>query len=51
MHREGAWRALVAPLLAPAGFVAFMVFRWRRTGEPRAWFSVQRRVWLESMDF
>src|SRR5207253_1167110 len=31
------WRALVAPLLAPAGLVAFFAFLWARTGRPDAW--------------
>ncbi|MFN2556594.1 MAG: mannosyltransferase family protein [Nitriliruptorales bacterium] len=51
IHSERSWQALVAPLLAPAGFAVFMVFLWRRTGEPTAWFFVQRRAWLESLDF
>ena len=41
--REGReWRALAAPLLAPAGIGAFFVFLWVNTGTPFAWFMAQR---------
>jgi hypothetical protein len=49
-HRR-EWRALVAPALAPAGFVAFMAFLWARTNEPLAWFEVQRGGWEEQFDW
>lgn len=39
------WRSLLAPLLAPAGVVAFFSFLWVRTGTPLAWFITQRRGW------
>lgn len=42
-HRE--WRALVAPLVAPAGFVAYFLFLWHHTGSPTAWFRVQTLGW------
>jgi hypothetical protein len=41
------WRALIAPLLAPAGFVAFQLFLLARTGEVDAWYRVQREAWFE----
>lgn len=44
-HRE--WRSLAAPLLAPAGFVAFHLMLWSVTGEPLTWFRLQREVWHE----
>lgn len=45
------WKSLVAPLLAPAGFVGFMVFlRWH-TDEDWAWFRVQREAWKEGTSF
>jgi hypothetical protein len=47
MVRQREWRALAAPLLAPAGFVIFQLFLWRRTGEADAWFHVQRHGWNE----
>lgn len=51
-----AWRSrrpgpLVAPLLAPLGYVGFMAFlRWH-TGESWAWFRVQREAWDEGTSF
>lgn len=45
------WRALVAPLLAPIGFVGFHVFLWQHTDEPDAWFRVQREAWGEGASF
>lgn len=47
-HRD--WRSLIAPLLAPLGFLAFMAFLWRRTGSWSAWFTVEKRVWHERVD-
>ncbi|MGH8990378.1 MAG: glycosyltransferase 87 family protein [Acidimicrobiia bacterium] len=48
-HRR-EWRALVAPLLAPVGFVAFQVFLWVRTGYVDAWFRNQRDGWEEQVN-
>lgn len=45
VHRRRELRALVAPLLAPAGLVAFFAFLWVRTGDPGAWFRVQHEAW------
>lgn len=45
------WRSLVAPLLAPIGFLGFHLFLWRHTGESRAWFRVQREAWGEGASF
>ncbi len=35
------WR----PLLAPLGFVAYMAYLWRHTGEPLAWRLTERGGW------
>jgi glycosyl transferase family 87 len=43
------WRALVAPVIAPLGFVAFQAFLWARTGEPDAWFRTQQEGWEERL--
>lgn len=51
IRREGDWRALVAPALAPAGALTFFLFLWSRTGEPLAWFTAQRVGWGERVDF
>ncbi len=45
-----ARRSLVAPLLAPAGIVAFGAFLWARTGTPLATFEAQRYGWGERTD-
>jgi len=37
--------ALVAPLLAPLGFVAYMAYLWRHTGTPSAWRLTERGGW------
>ncbi|MFZ4516240.1 MAG: hypothetical protein ACOYN3_08010 [Acidimicrobiia bacterium] len=42
---------LVAPLLAPLGFVAYMVFVRQRTGKVFAWFVTERDGWGERFDF
>lgn len=45
------WASLVAPVLAPVGFVGFMWFlRWH-TDEDWAWFRVQREAWKEGTSF
>lgn len=42
-------RALLAVVLAPLGFVAFMLFLWHHTGTLNAWFRTQREGWHESL--
>ncbi len=39
------WRALIAPVLAPVGVLAFFGFLWLRTGEAGVWFRVEREAW------
>lgn len=48
--RRGDARAVVAPLLAPLGFVAHLSYLWLRTGEPDAWLRIQRLGWGEQID-
>jgi hypothetical protein len=48
--RKRALPALVAPLLCPAGAVAFVLFLWRRTGTPLVWLKVERKGWGERID-
>jgi hypothetical protein len=43
------WRALIAPLLAPAGFVVFQLFLWARTGAVDAWYRTQHEGWEERL--
>ncbi len=44
------WRSLIAPVLAPIGFVAFQLYLYDRTGE-WAWFRVQTEAWDEGTSF
>jgi hypothetical protein len=46
-HRQ--WKALIAPLLAPLGFVAFQAFLWARTGDAGAWIRTQHEGWGERL--
>lgn len=46
-----AWRSLVAPLLAPIGFIAFQLILDRHAGQRGAWFRVQREAWGEGWSF
>src|SRR5581483_9046699 len=48
--RDREWRALVAPLLAPLGMLAFFGFLWWHTGEPLIWFRVESQGWGERID-
>jgi hypothetical protein len=49
LRREGwaAWRAILAPLLAPAGAVAVGIYLWSWVGTPFATYIAQRRAWGE----
>lgn len=45
------WRSLVAPLLAPLGFIGFMLWLDGHTGERGVWFRVQTEAWGEGTSF
>ena len=45
------WRSLVAPLLAPIGFIGFMLWIDAHTGERGVWFRVQTEAWGEGTSF
>jgi len=45
VRRDRKLGPLVAPLLAPLGFVAYMAYLWRHTGEPMAWRLTERDGW------
>ncbi|MDQ1493350.1 MAG: hypothetical protein QOJ23_5864 [Actinomycetota bacterium] len=49
--KDREWRAVVAPLLAPVGMVAFFVYLWWHTGETLIWFRVESQGWGERIDF
>lgn len=50
VHRRREWWALAAPLLAPLGMLGYFSYLWAHTGDPLAWFDVQRRGWGERTD-
>jgi hypothetical protein len=43
--RDRTWRSLVAPLLAPVGFAAYMLYLWAHTGHLNAWRLTERGGW------
>ena len=45
VRQRGEWRSLTAPLLAPAGLLAFFLYLWRHTGSFFEWFHAQRAGW------
>jgi hypothetical protein len=45
------WKSLLAPLLAPIGWISFQLFLAHQTGERDAWFRVQREAWEEGTSF
>lgn len=51
IRRRDEWKAVLAPLLAPLGFVAYMGWLAVVTGQPDIWFRVQREGWGEQLDF
>ncbi len=44
-------KPLIAPLLAPIGFILWLVFVWRRTGIVNGYFEIQNQVWMAKVDF
>ncbi len=51
IKQDRAWRSLIAPILAPIGFVSFHLFLWHRTGEQKVWFRTQGEAWDEGTSF
>ena len=45
------WKALLAPALAPLGFIFFQLWIDNHTGENRSWFRVQGEAWKEGASF
>lgn len=48
--RRRQWRALLAPLLAPAGLLAFFAYLDRHTGEAGAYLRTQRQGWEQKLE-
>jgi hypothetical protein len=51
IYKRRDWAALVAPLLAPVGFIGFQLFLAHHTDESWPWFRVQREAWREGTSF
>jgi hypothetical protein len=51
IKRDREWRALVAVLLAPLGWVGFQLWLGAHAGEWNVWFRVQREAWKEGTSF
>ncbi len=51
IYRRRDWWSIVAPLLAPTGFIAFQVWLSAHTGESAPWWRVQREAWREGTSF
>ncbi|HNJ98281.1 MAG TPA: glycosyltransferase family 39 protein [Ilumatobacteraceae bacterium] len=51
IHRRREWRALVAPILSPLGFLGFQWWLGHHTGERGVWFRVQTEAWGEGTSF
>lgn len=45
VRRDRDWRSLFAPILAPTGFAAWMIYLWIHTGNVRAWQLTERGGW------
>lgn len=45
------WKALIAPAMAPLGFLLWLVFVWRKTGMVDGYFEIQNQVWKAKIDF
>jgi hypothetical protein len=51
IRKSRDWWSLVAPILAPIGFIGFQWYVDRTAGERGAWFRVQREAWSEGTSF
>ena len=44
------WKAWIAPVIAPIGFVLWLCFVWAKTGSPTGYFDLQSEVWGARVD-
>ncbi len=51
IRRSRDWWSLIAPILAPLGFIGFQLYVDHTAGERGAWFRVQREAWSEGTSF
>ena len=45
IRRDRTWPSLAAPVLAPLGFIAYMVYLWVHTGQLNAWRLAEQGGW------
>ncbi|HET7517458.1 MAG TPA: hypothetical protein VFN05_07155, partial [Actinomycetes bacterium] len=50
IRRDGSWRAVIAPLLAPAGTLAFFAYLQAHTGDWLAYAHATQRGWGQGSD-
>jgi hypothetical protein len=48
---RGGWRAWVAILVAPLGYLGYLGVVWRHTGSPTGWFEIQTAGWGTEFDW
>ncbi len=51
IRRERDYKSLLAVVMSPIGFVAYMAFLWHHTGEATVWFRVQQQAWNEGASY
>lgn len=51
IRRDREWKALIAPVLAPVGWLAFQILLSIHAHERGVWFRVQREAWDEGLSF
>jgi hypothetical protein len=51
IRKDGDWRALAAPVLAPLGMIGYWAYLGAHTGVWDAWFVIQDRFWHQRLDF
>lgn len=49
--RQRNWQSLLAPVLAPLGFIAYMAYLWIHTGTFNAWTQTERGGWKSYPSF
>jgi hypothetical protein len=49
--KDRSARPLIAPVLAPLGFVAYMIWLWQHTGNLNAWRLTEKGGWKSTLSF
>ncbi|TMM14059.1 MAG: hypothetical protein E6G01_13535 [Actinobacteria bacterium] len=43
--RRGRWFPLLAPVLAPTGWITYQAYLWHRTGDIKFWYRIENEFW------